>query len=134
MSFKGTEIYRKRTKNIDAIPMPMPLYRQDITALCDQIDEQDKENAELREKMKTYFRDAVAQQERGDEVERANLGLRERVAELEGALADALGVAYWMSGSNDFSPGGIAYEGWGRMNVKLTAARDVLYPKQEGEA
>lgn len=46
MSFKGTEIYRDRAKNTDAIPMPMPLYRQDITALCNHIDELERKYSE----------------------------------------------------------------------------------------
>lgn len=107
MSFKGTEHYREKASRLSPVTVSNGEqnvgldtfeYKADLEDLCDYVEKRAEENAQLRE----------------------------RVGELEGALADALGVAYWMSGSNDFSPGGIAYEGWGRMNVKLTAARDAL--------
>ena len=47
--------------------------------------------------------------------------------QLQEALQDVLDVAYWMSGSADFSPGGQAHAGWVSVaRPKLEKARRVL--------
>ena len=58
-----------------------------------------------------------------------------RVGVLEAALGDAVDVAIWMSGSTDFSPGGIAHEGWEKARPKLHAAMRALSspPPHDGE-
>ena len=45
---------------------------------------------------------------------------------LRAALADAVDVATWMSGSPSFSPEGEAHEGWLKQREKLYAAMAVL--------
>lgn len=42
------------------------------------------------------------------------------------AAAEALGVAYWMSGSEDFSPGGKAREAWPDKREKLHTLAHLL--------
>ena len=49
------------------------------------------------------------------------------IERLREGLQDALDVAYWMSGSPDFSPEGMAYAGWASVaRPKLDKARQAL--------
>jgi hypothetical protein len=54
------------------------------------------------------------------------LAVKERIAVLEAALREACDVAIWMSGSNDFSPGGVAHTGWEKARPRLHAALAAL--------
>ena len=49
--------------------------------------------------------------------------LEEDIGELREGLRDALGIITWMSGSDDFGPGGKAEEGW----VKTRPMLDRLF-------
>jgi hypothetical protein len=42
------------------------------------------------------------------------------------ALGEMLDTVYWMSGSNDFSPDGVAAKGWEKAQVRLRIAEDVF--------
>ena len=57
-----------------------------------------------------------------EEVER----LKKENKRLWEALEDTLEVAYWMSGSTDFSPEGQAHKGWLLARPKLEKARQAL--------
>ena len=54
--------------------------------------------------------------------------LKARVKELKRALKKARGIYGWMSGSPDFCPDGIAYEGW----VKTVDDRNEINAALEG--
>jgi hypothetical protein len=58
--------------------------------------------------------------------------LAEDHEELVEALGDAIGVIQWMSGSNDFSPEGVAHEGWGKARQTLQAIT-ATHAKAEGK-
>lgn len=45
---------------------------------------------------------------------------QKQVSDLRGLLREAADMIQWMSGSNDFAPGGQAYEGWRKSQDKLT--------------
>ena len=99
------------------------------------------ENAALRARLHELERERDAEREWakgvGDcvvaAVKRAERA-EARVAEMEAVLGEACDVAIWMSGSTDFSPGGIAHEGWEKARPRLHAAMRALSSTRGGGA
>ena len=61
--------------------------------------------------------------------EEAARELAGEVERLRASLGEACDVAVWMSGSSDFSPGGVAHAGWEKARPRLHAALAALAPQ-----
>lgn len=52
--------------------------------------------------------------------------LKEENAILLESLSKLIDVVYWMTGSNDFTPEGQAYEGWKKVQPEVEAAKKLV--------